>query len=124
MSSTKTILCFVLVFLLGSVFCFEVLAAERKTEYDPEMEQMREGAKRADREAHEKAKAELEQDISEIDLPEDNTRQINVKEIRISGNTLLTTDELLADMPLIYNDSTEPLKMADSSSLYDFRQVA
>ena len=122
MSRTKTIMCFVLVFVLGSIFCLELIAAERSSsEYDPKMEQMRDEAKRAQREALEKAKTKLEQDISEIDLPEDRTRPIDVKEIRISGNTLLTTDELLADMPLIYNDSTESLKMADSSNLYDFR---
>jgi hemolysin activation/secretion protein len=117
-------MCFVFVFVLGSIFCLELIAAERSSsEYDPKMEQMRDEAKRAKREAHEKAKTKLEQDISEIDLPEDRTRPIDVKEIRISGNTLLTTDELLADMPLIFNDSTEPLKEADSSNLYDFRVV-
>ena len=121
MSSKKTIMCFALIFLLGSVFCLEAIAAQRKTDYDPKMEQMREDAQRAKRQAHEKAKAKLEEDISEIDLPEDTTQRISVKEIRISGNTLLTTDELLADMPLIYNDSPETLKMADSANLYDFR---
>ena len=121
MSSTKTMMCFVLVVLLGSVFCFTADASQRKTEYDPKMEQMREDAQRAKREAHEKAKAKLEEDISEIDLPQDTTKQISVKEIRISGNTLLTTDKLLAGMPLIYNASAETLKMADSDSLYDFR---
>ncbi|MBN1806162.1 MAG: ShlB/FhaC/HecB family hemolysin secretion/activation protein [Sedimentisphaerales bacterium] len=122
MSSTKTILCFVLVFVLGSICCLELVGAERSsTEPDPKIEQMRDQAKKTQREAHEKAKAKLEQDLSEIDLPEDKTRPINVKEILINGNTLLTTDELLADMPLIFNDSAEPLKTADSSSLYDFR---
>ncbi len=121
MSSTKTIMCFVLVFLLGSVFCFAVDAAQRKTDYDPKMEQMREDAQRAKRQAHEKAKAKLEEDISEIDLPEDTSQRISIKEIKISGNTLLTTDELLDDMPLIYNDSPETLKTADSANLYDFR---
>ena len=121
MSSTKTMMCFVLVFLLGSVLCFTAEASQRKTEYDPKMEQMREEAKRAKREAHEKAKAKLEEDISEIDLSQDTTKKISVKEIRISGNTLLTTDELLDDMPLIYNDSLDTLQMADSRSLYDFR---
>ncbi len=121
MGSTKTIMCFVLVFLLGSVFCFAADAAERKTGYDPKMEQMREDAQRAKRQAHEKAKAKLEEEISEIDLPEDTTRRISVKEIKINGNTLLTTDQLLDDMPLIYNDSPETLKMADSANLYDFR---
>jgi hemolysin activation/secretion protein len=121
MSSTKTIVCFVLVFLMGSVYCFDAVAAQRKTEYDPKMEQMREEAQRAKREAHAKAKAKLEEEISEIDLPEDTTQKITVKEIRISGNSLLTTDQLLDGMPLIYNDSTETLKMAGSENLYDFR---
>ncbi|MDT8304016.1 MAG: ShlB/FhaC/HecB family hemolysin secretion/activation protein [Sedimentisphaerales bacterium] len=123
MSSTKTIMCFVLVILLGSVFCFTADATQRKTEYDPKMEQMREDAQRAKRLAHEKAKAKLEEDISEIDLPEDTTQKISVKEISITGNTLLTTDELLADMPLIYNASLDTLKMADSRDLYDFRVI-
>jgi hemolysin activation/secretion protein len=121
MSSTKTIMCFVLVILLGSVFCFKADASLRKNEFDPKMEQMREDARRAKREAHEKAKAKLDENISEIDLPEDTTQKISVKEIRISGNTLLTTDKLLADMPLIYNASLDTLKMADSRDLYDFR---
>ncbi|MDT8300152.1 MAG: hypothetical protein RQ760_01630 [Sedimentisphaerales bacterium] len=121
MSSTKTIMCFVLVFLLCSVFCFEAEASQRKTDYDPKMEQIREDAQRAEREALEKAKAKLEEDISEIDLPEDTTQRISVKEIRIIGNTLLTVDELLADMPLIYNASAETLTIADSDNLYDFR---
>ncbi|MCP4608454.1 MAG: ShlB/FhaC/HecB family hemolysin secretion/activation protein [Planctomycetes bacterium] len=121
MSSTKTIMCFVLAFLLASVFCFMADASQRKTEYDPKMEQMREDAKRAEREALEKDKAKLAEDISEIDLPEDTTQKISVKEISISGNTLLTTDELLGDMPLIYNASLDTLKMADSRDLYDFR---
>ncbi len=121
MSSTKAIKSFVLVFLLGSVFCFVADASQRKTDYDPKMEQMREEAQRAKREAHEKEKAKLEEEISEIDLPQDTTQRISVKEVRISGNTLLTTDELLDDMPLIYNDSAESLKTAGSESLYDFR---
>jgi hemolysin activation/secretion protein len=121
MNSTKTIVCFVLVFLLGSVFCFAAYSAERKTSYDPKMEQMREEAQRAKRQAYEKAKAKLEEEISEIDLPQDTTQRISVKEVRISGNTLLTTDELLDEMPLIYNDSTETLKTAGSENLYDFR---
>lgn len=121
MSSTKKIVCFVLVFLLCSVICFEAEASQRKTDYDPKMEQMREDAQKAEREALEKAKTKLGEDISEIDLPEDTTQRIRVKEIRISGNTLLTADELLSDMPLIYNASAETVKIVDSDNLYDFR---
>lgn len=122
-NSKKTIICFVLVFLLGSVFCFTADAAERKTSYDPKREQIlrRWRFLNRAREAYEKAKAKLEEEISEIDLPQDTTQRISVKEVQISGNTLLTTEELLDDMPLIYNDSSEPLKTAGSENLYDFR---
>ena len=121
MSSTKTIMCFFLVFLFGSVFCFAEGLSEPKDDDAQKIEQIREEAERAKRQALEQANAKLDEDISEIDLPEDTTQRISVKEIRISGNTLLTADELLADMPLIYNASTETLQMADSDSLYDFR---
>jgi hemolysin activation/secretion protein len=121
MSSTKTILCFVLIFLLASVFCFAEGLSEPKADDAQKIEQMREEAQRAKRQALEKAKAKLDEEILEIELPEDTTRRISVKEIRISGNSLIPTDELLADMPLIYNASAEALKMAESDNLYDFR---
>ena len=121
MNSKKTIMFLVLILLFASAFCRVSSAAQRKTDYDPKMELIREEAQRAKREAYEKAKAKLEEDLSEIDLPRDTSQRISVKEVRISGNTLLTTDELLEDMPLIFNASTETIKMADSDSLYDLR---
>jgi hemolysin activation/secretion protein len=87
------------------------------------MEQIREEAKKAQREAYEKARARLEENISEIDLPEDTSRRITVKEIRISGNSLLTTEEIISNMPLIYNASDKSLQQADSEDLYDLRVV-
>jgi len=119
MSSAKTMVCFALVFLLGSVVCFAEGDAQQRTRDAEEIEQMREEAERAKREDYEKAKAKLEEDIAEIDLPEDRTTRRNVKEIRISGNTLIPTDELLENMPLIYNASDQPLQQADSYNLYD-----
>jgi len=115
MGSAKTKVYFVLIFLLGSVVCFAENGPDQK------MEQMREKAQRAKREAFEKAKAKLQEDITEIDLPEDTSMQRNVKEIRISGNSLIPTDELLKNMPLIYNASAESLQRAGSEYLYDFR---
>jgi len=119
MSSAKTMVCFVLVFLLGSVVCFAEGGAQQRTRDAEEIEQMREEAERDKREAFEKAKAKLEEEIAEIDLPEDTTTRRNVKEIRISGNSLISTDELLENMPLIYNASDQPLQQADSDDLYD-----
>ena len=50
---------------------------------------------KAKQEALHKAIAELEKRIDKINLPEDTTPRFTVKETRISGNTLITTDELL-----------------------------
>ncbi len=119
--SAKTMVCFVLVFLLVSVACFAEDGREQKAGDAEKIEQMREEAERAKREAFEKAKAKLQEEIREIDLPEDTTRRMNVKEISISGNSLIPTDELLENMPLIYNASAEPLQQAESDYLYDFR---
>jgi hemolysin activation/secretion protein len=123
--------CFLLVFLLGGLVSFaaEIPPMDEKAREAERMEQLREEADRAKREAAkrkkqealEKAKAKLEEYIAEIDLPVDTTQQFNVREIVISGNTLLSEQELLEDLPLVYNASDRPLKEAESSYLYDFR---
>ncbi|MGD8786051.1 MAG: ShlB/FhaC/HecB family hemolysin secretion/activation protein [Phycisphaerales bacterium] len=59
--------------------------------------------------------------IAKMKLPEDNTPRMNVKELRISGNTLVSTSELLKDIPLIYNASDKPMEEAESAALYDLR---
>ncbi len=59
--------------------------------------------------------------VAKLKLPEDTTRRMAVREVNISGNTLIKTDELLKDIPSIYNASNKPLDEAESSELYDFR---
>lgn len=88
MSSAKTMVCFVLVFLLASVVCFAEDEPRQKAEDAEKIEQMREEAERAKREAYEKAKAKLQEVITEIDLPEDTSSLMTAKELRIIGNTL------------------------------------
>ncbi|MHC4622684.1 MAG: ShlB/FhaC/HecB family hemolysin secretion/activation protein [Planctomycetota bacterium] len=127
----RWMVCFVLVFLLGASvgFAAEISPLDEKAREAERMEQMREEAARAKREAAkrkkiealEKAKAKLEEHIAEIDLPVDTTQQFTVREIVIAGNTLLSTDKLLKNMPLVYNASATPLKEAESTYLYDFR---
>ncbi len=75
----------------------------------------------ARKKALEKAKAKLEKQLVDIELPADATPRLTVRELQISGNTLISTDKLLKKMPLIYNASGKPLKEADSQLLYDFR---
>ena len=62
-----------------------------------------------------------EQRIAKLDLPEDTTPSMAVRELNISGNTLIKTDELLKGIPSIYNASDKPMDEAESSALYDFR---
>lgn len=60
--------------------------------------------------------------VAEISLPEDTSQRFAVKEIRINGNNLVSTAELLEKMPLTY----PPLGERDVNAveeIYDFRTV-
>jgi hemolysin activation/secretion protein len=59
--------------------------------------------------------------IAKLKLPEDTTSSLTVRALSISGNKLVSTAELLKDMPLIYNASEKPLHEAESTDLYDLR---
>ena len=55
-------------------------------------------------------------------LPEDKTRPFIVKEIQISENTLISSDDLLFGLPAVYVDTGQTQAPAqDSSAIYDFR---
>src|SRR3972149_5454092 len=127
----KNIVCFTLIMLcLGAGIC-AVNAAQESSESlsDEKIQDRREEAAKAKREDEdrakqetaERAKAKLEEEIEKLNLPEDTTQSFNVKEVQISGNSLISTDELLANMPLVYNASDKPLHQAGSEDLYDLR---
>lgn len=59
--------------------------------------------------------------IAKLKLPEDTTSSLTVRALSISGNKLISTAELLKDMPLVYNASEKPLHEADSTDLFDLR---
>lgn len=67
------------------------------------------------------AKAPDEIDIEQLNLPQDTSVHFKVKELKISGNTLITTDELLNNMPFVYNTSDKPATQAEPGDLYNFR---
>ena len=133
-SGTRIIgtVCIVSALVAACLFWFTIATpalGEEEIGQAEQIEEMRDEAARAKREAAEaakrasleKAKAELEEEISEIDLPTDTTQRFSVRELRISGNSLISTEELLAGMPLIFNASDKPLAEAESAYLYDFR---
>lgn len=74
-----------------------------------------------------KAKASHTQALAraqQVNLPADNTPKMSVKDVQVKGNILVGMDEIVANMPLIYNASDVPIDMADSSMLYDFRDLS
>ncbi len=58
-----------------------------------------------------------------VTLPEDTTARLSVSEIRFSGNTLVSTAELLNRMPILYNASALPVDEAESRYLYDLTPI-
>jgi hemolysin activation/secretion protein len=140
MNGVTRMMCFGLVFVFaGSIVCVasaqEVLDIELKLEAKArEAEQMkdkREAEAKVRRQEVAKAKARREAaqrgkrwtQIERLDFPEDTTARFIVKRLELSGNTLISTDELLEDMPLVYNASDKPLEEADSALLYDLRRL-
>jgi hemolysin activation/secretion protein len=63
------------------------------------------------------------EDIEKLNFPEDTTPMMTVKEVQIKGNTLISTEELLSNIPSVYNASSAPLLKANSADLYDFRTL-
>jgi len=59
----------------------------------------------------------------ELNLPEDTTMRLVVKELQIKGNSLISTAEILEYMPDVYNASDMRLSDADSQFLYDLRPI-
>ena len=110
------------------VICFSVwdtaltlAQTERMTEAKI-IEAKKEAEAKAKREKR-RAKARLKQEkiIAGLTFPVDASQRFTVRELRISGNTLISTDELLKDIPAVFNVSDKPLREAESRYLFDFR---
>ena len=97
------------------------LKLEEKAREAQRVKEEKEAAAKTRREA--KAKAKLEQEVAKLTLPEDTSPRLMVRELQLSGNTLITTDALLEDMPGIYNASDKGLHEAASKDLYDLRPL-
>ncbi|MHC4212038.1 MAG: ShlB/FhaC/HecB family hemolysin secretion/activation protein [Planctomycetota bacterium] len=68
-------------------------------------------------------KTDLVPELAEPNLPEDTSTRFNVRKISISGNTLISNDELLENLPVVYNASDKPIEEAESGDLYDFGAI-
>jgi len=117
-------------FLCCIVFCVAVrdvrgepvdITEPTKTEAQLKLE---EKAKEEKKEEKKRAAAQISpEEIAKLHLPEDTSPLMTAKELRISGNTLITTEELLSNIPLVYNASDVALQKAESTNLYDFRTL-
>jgi len=119
-------------FLLCIVFCVAVgnataettaETAEEPTKTEAQLK-LEEKAKEAKKRKKKRAALEISsEEIAKLNLPEDTSSLMTAKELRISGNILVTTEELLSNIPLVYNASNMPLQEAESTYLYDFRTL-
>ena len=134
-----------LVFTLLSVFCLGIVITAQeiygtkadkggkvtrlrgRTEESEELRKEKESAKEAKRESAKKARmaaaSKRDKVLEQITLPKDTTTRLTVRQVRINGNTLIATDELLTDIPSVYNASGKPLGEAESIYLYDLRDI-
>jgi hemolysin activation/secretion protein len=67
--------------------------------------------------------ARLPEQLDELQLPADSSQILQVSEIRISGNSLISTATIFENMPLVYNASNTRLVQAPSNALYDLRPI-
>jgi len=103
------------------------ITAQDKAAAAKVLEEKRELEEKLKREAAEKAEEKAESaesiDIDQLNLPQDTTPLITVKQVSINGNTLISTEKLLEEIPLIYNSSDKPIQQAEGTSLYNFRDL-
>ncbi len=110
----------ILVFVLTGL---PILIAAEKPPQQFE-EQRKAEAKRQEVETTRAKNQDVKEQLANVKLPEDTTALLKVKEIRFSGNTLISTTKLLADMPVIFNASDKPLAKAESKYLYNLSRRA
>ncbi len=58
-----------------------------------------------------------------VALPEDTSDRFTIERLRISGNSLVSTEELLADIPDVYNISEVSDAQAERGDLYDMKSI-
>jgi len=100
------------------------IKADSRNEAAEKIKDRKEADAKAKRQEAEKTKSQDDQvGISQLNLPEDTTVRFDVSQLTITGNDLISTDDLLKNMPLVYNASSKQIQKATSSSLYDFSVV-
>ncbi|MFA5785196.1 MAG: hypothetical protein WC962_09995, partial [Phycisphaerae bacterium] len=105
-------------------------AATSKIEQEELLEDIKEEAERVKREearawqeqARERRASALAK-VEEANLPEDNTAKLTITDVRFTGNTLISTSEIIENMPMIWSSTGEPVGKTAPENLYDFRAI-
>ena len=95
MDCPTRMMCFVLLFL-GFFVCGGAMAdgtVPGKTEVQLKQEEKARVAEEIKAEQEAAARAKREAEIEQLKLPEDTSTRFSVRQLRISGNTLISTDE-------------------------------
>jgi hemolysin activation/secretion protein len=128
MDSAKKNLMKMLCFAVGILLVSAMVCIAETTQQPPvplsqdaeQIKEQKEAAEKTKREEAAKAKVKVEKKIEKVNLPEDSTQRLMVKEIKVSGNKLISTAKLFKNIPSIYNTSDKSLAKAESDKLYDF----
>jgi len=123
--TTRMVCCFILcvVLFVGAESAISLAITTEPTKTEPQLKLEEKAKNEQSIEAKIKAvgKAKSEEEIAKLNLPEDTNLRLTVKEVIISGNTLILTRELLKEVPEIYNASNKPLLQAQNADLFDLR---
>lgn len=117
MKKVETLIRCMLAFI---IFGLPALAAKEKPA--EQFEQQRQLDAKSSRDAGESANTSAS-NIGKVNLPEDTTAKLSVREIRFTGNTLVSTKEIISGLPDIFNASGKSITKTESKDLYDFRAV-
>jgi len=119
----RLFLCVVICFWVwDAALTFAETVETERTAEEERIEARKDAAAKAKRE-EKRAKARLkdEEIVAKLSLPEDTSQRFTVRDVSITGNTLISTEKLLKDIPAIYNASDKPLRQAESQYLFDLR---
>jgi len=98
------------------------LRSQEKTAVREKLDVIRESAEKSERQSAKKpGTSDGRFNVDQLTFPEDTTPRTVVRKVQLTGNSLISTDKLLAAVPPVYNTSDKPLKQAQSEYLYDFR---
>ena len=64
-----------------------------------------------------------DEQIAQLTFPKDTSPVMTVKQLQITGNTLISSEEIMSRIPVVFNASAAPLMKAESKYLYDFREL-